>query len=53
MINQNKGLMQDINDDQGLSVRQIGTGSFDQKKAIAKFKPNKELYDEQDITLTF
>lgn len=34
-INENGGLIQDINDDNGIAVRQIGLGSFDQKKAIA------------------
>ncbi|MBW3002803.1 hypothetical protein KY338_06605 [Candidatus Woesearchaeota archaeon] len=50
-ISGNEGLIQDMNDDQGLSVRQIGTGSFDQKKAIARFKPDHDLYDEPEITL--
>ncbi|MBW3004330.1 hypothetical protein KY310_00665 [Candidatus Woesearchaeota archaeon] len=52
-VNENEGLIQDINDDQGLAVRQIGTGPFDQKSAIARFKPDQDLYDEPDITLTF
>jgi len=38
-INQNDGLIQDMNDDEGLAVRQIGTGNFDQRKALAKIKP--------------
>lgn len=37
-INGNGGLIQDINDDSGISVRQIGTGSYDQNGAIASFK---------------
>lgn len=39
-INQNGGLIQDINDDNGLAVRQIGTNPFDQRKALTSFKPN-------------
>lgn len=38
-INKNGGLIQDINDDNGLPVRQIGTDGFDQNLAIAKIKP--------------
>jgi len=38
-INNNGGLIQDINDDNGLPVRQIGTAGFDQNLAIAKIKP--------------
>ncbi len=34
-INKNGGLIQDINDDQGLAVRQIGTDGFDQSNTIA------------------
>ena len=34
-INQNEGLIQDINDDSGISVRQIGIEPFDQSKALA------------------
>ncbi|MBD3303770.1 hypothetical protein GF343_01370 [Candidatus Woesearchaeota archaeon] len=45
IINENKGLIQDVNDDQGLSVRQIGTGPFGQEKAIARFKPDSCLHD--------
>jgi hypothetical protein len=52
-VNENKGLIQDMNDDQGLAVRQIGNGPFDQKRTIARFKPDQDLYDEPDITLTF
>lgn len=37
-INGNNGLISDINDDQGLAVRQIGLGAFDQTKALAKIK---------------
>lgn len=36
-INENHGLIQDINDDNGLAVRQIGFAPFDQKRAIARF----------------
>ncbi len=35
-IDQNGGLIQDVNDDSGISVRQINEGPFDQNKAIAK-----------------
>ncbi len=35
-ISGSKGLMTDINDDQGLAVRQIGLEPFDQTKAIAR-----------------
>ena len=48
-ISENKGLIQDINDDQGLSVRQIGTEPFDQKSAIARFKPDHDLYEEPEL----
>jgi hypothetical protein len=41
-INGNEGLIQDINDDQGLAVRQIGQGPFDQTKCLAKFKPSSQ-----------
>jgi hypothetical protein len=37
-INENEGLIQDINDDQGLAVRQIGSGSFDQTRALARIQ---------------
>ncbi len=37
-INSNGGLIQDVNDDSGLAVRQIGTESFDQTLAISKIK---------------
>ena len=39
-INQNEGLIQDSNDDQGLAVRQIGLGTFDQLKVLTKFHPS-------------
>lgn len=39
-ISKNEGLIQDVNDDQGLAVRQIGLGSFDQKNALAVFRPD-------------
>ncbi len=48
-INQNQGLIQDINDDQGIAVRQIGRGSFDQKRVIARFKPDHDLYEEPEF----
>jgi hypothetical protein len=35
-INENEGLIQDINDDQGMAVRQIGISPFDQNRALAK-----------------
>ncbi len=35
-INKNGGLIQDINDDRGLAVRQIGTAPYDQGGVIAK-----------------
>jgi len=38
-ISRNGGLLQDINDDSGLAVRQIGVEGFDQTKVITKFKP--------------
>ncbi|MFA5413351.1 MAG: hypothetical protein WC348_02330 [Patescibacteria group bacterium] len=38
-ISRNGGLIQDVNDDNGLPVRQIGTAGFDQSLAIAKIKP--------------
>lgn len=37
-INQNGGLITDINDDSGLAVRQIGTGPFDQSLVLATIK---------------
>jgi len=49
-INEN-GLIQDINDDQGLSVRQIGKEPFDQNRAIARFKPDPDLYEEPELDL--
>lgn len=39
IINQNGGLIEDINDDQGLSVRQINENGFDQNQAIAILQP--------------
>ena len=42
-INKNGGLIQDINDDQGIAVRQIGTDNFDQNLALTKFKPGPFL----------
>ncbi len=39
-INGKEGLIQDMNDDQGLAVRQIDTGNFDQNLAIAKISKN-------------
>ncbi len=36
VINNNGGLIQDINDDGGLAVRQIGSHNFDQNLALAK-----------------
>lgn len=38
-INTNEGLIQDINDDQGLAVRQIGTGPFDQTMSMGTLSP--------------
>lgn len=43
VINNNEGLIQDINDDNGLAVRQIGTGNFDQTLALTKIFPYKRL----------
>jgi len=40
VINNNGGLIQDINDDNGLAVRQIGNGNFDQNLALTKIKPS-------------
>lgn len=37
-INANGGLIADINDDQGLAVRQIGQENFDQKLALAQIR---------------
>jgi hypothetical protein len=36
VINMNGGLIQDVNDDNGVAVRQIGTENFDQQLALAK-----------------
>lgn len=35
-INENGGLIQDVNDDNGLSVRQIDSAPFDQSRAVAR-----------------
>lgn len=35
-ISENGGLIQDINDDNGLSVRQIGSAPFDQSRAVTR-----------------
>ena len=40
-INKNGGLIQDINDDLGLPVRQIGTDGFDQSNALTRIKLDK------------
>ncbi|MFA7243684.1 MAG: hypothetical protein WC080_00065 [Patescibacteria group bacterium] len=37
----NEGLIHDVNDDQGMSVRQIGIGTFDQKDCLATITPKK------------
>jgi hypothetical protein len=37
-IAQNGGLIEDVNDDQGVAVRQIDLGPFDQKKALYSFE---------------
>lgn len=36
------GLIQDINDDGGLPVRQLGLDPFDQKEALATIHPNRQ-----------
>lgn len=36
-INENGGLIQDINDDNGIAVRQIGEGPFNQHRALTQF----------------
>lgn len=36
-ISSNGGLMADINDDQGLAVRQVGLAAFDQSRAMGSF----------------
>jgi len=41
-VDENKGLIADINDDEGLAVRQIGQGPFDTSKCISKFKAESE-----------
>ena len=38
-IAKNGGLIQDINDDAGLAIRQIGAGNFDQELALARIRP--------------
>lgn len=38
-INKNGGLIQDVNDDEGLSVRQIGSDNFNQQQCLAVIKP--------------
>lgn len=43
-IDENGGLIQDINDDNGLAVRQIGNGPFDQHKALAQIT---DIYDKR------
>ena len=42
-INTNGGLIQDINDDQGLAVRQIGLSPFDQQSALIRIKVPKRV----------
>lgn len=37
-ISSNEGLIQDVNDDSGLAVRQIGAGVFDQQHTIARIE---------------
>lgn len=41
-IDKNGGLIQDINDDEGLPVRQIGTDGFNQSLAIAKIEQREQ-----------
>jgi len=41
VINKNGGLIQDINDDSGLAVRQIGTDNFDQNLALTEIIPSE------------
>lgn len=43
-INGNGGLIQDINDDSGIAVRQINPGPFDQKTALATIRP--KIFDK-------
>ncbi len=38
-ISKNGGLIQDVNDDNGLAVRQLENKSFNQTEALVKFKP--------------
>lgn len=38
-LNQGEGLIQDVNDDNGLAVRRISPGPFDQKKCLARINP--------------
>lgn len=40
-INKNGGLIQDVNDDEGLSVRQIGSDDFDQQQCLAIIRPKE------------
>ncbi len=40
-INNNEGLIKDINDDSGLAVRQIGTDNFDYNLALTKIVPSE------------
>lgn len=40
-LNENGGLIQDVNDDNGISVRQIGDHPFDQSQAIARISQEK------------
>lgn len=46
-INENGGLIQDVNDDNGLPVRQIGNAPFDQSRAFAKI-----IHSSSKIVLT-
>ncbi|MFA7253307.1 MAG: hypothetical protein WC107_02010 [Patescibacteria group bacterium] len=41
-ISENGGLIEDVNDDQGLAVRQIGMEPFDQKRCLAIFNREGE-----------
>ncbi|MCK5178166.1 MAG: hypothetical protein KAR32_01440, partial [Candidatus Omnitrophica bacterium] len=49
-INRNGGLIQDINDDQGVSFRQIGTSNFDQNLAIARIPSGSSLIRGVEIS---
>lgn len=40
-IDANGGLIQDINDDSGLAVRQLGQAPFDRKEAVATIHPTR------------